>query len=61
MTWIIVSIPLMVLAIAIAVVPVLLTAAWEAHGQQVGRPALAASASTTVRGHAPTREFSDAA
>jgi hypothetical protein len=36
MTWIIVSIPLMVLAVAIAVLPVLLTAIWEARDARPG-------------------------
>jgi hypothetical protein len=36
MTWIIISIPLMLLAIAIAVLPVLLTTIWESRGQRAG-------------------------
>ncbi len=52
MTWIIISIPLMLLAIAIAVLPVLLTTIWESRGQRAG-----VAVSSTERKPAPANPF----
>ncbi len=62
MTWIIVSVPLMVLAIAIAVVPVLLTAGWEARRREAAHPAWAvAGPPATAPGRPSGPELADAA
>lgn len=61
MTWIIVSVPLLVLAVAVAVVPVFLTAVWESRREQADRPAPQPAPLATVYGHPAAGELSQAA
>jgi len=62
MTWIIISIPLMILAIAIAILPVLLMSISEARrgleltGPQQQRPAPPADAPVNAQGYGRTAE-----
>jgi hypothetical protein len=60
MTWIIISIPLMLVAIAIAVLPVLLTTIWESR-TQLGSAGLAAGTTPGYNRAAPLRLESVAA